>query len=110
MSAKSSRKRSPAPSQKQKLFRIDANLAAIFEAWCQTRGIKQEQAAEAALFQLIATPAQQREDLFVALAKMKAKMASEPATASDVGAAVAAALARPKAKAPAKRRQGRQSA
>ncbi|KKN00523.1 hypothetical protein LCGC14_1137020, partial [marine sediment metagenome] len=48
MSAKSSRKRSPAPSQKQKLFRIDANLAAIFEAWCQTRGIKQEQAAEAA--------------------------------------------------------------
>jgi len=96
---------------KQKIFRIDATLAAAFEAWCGTRAMKQEQAAEAALFHLIAMAPQEREDLFLALAREKAKWASEPASAGGAAAAVAAAL-RParKAKARPKQRRGRQSA
>lgn len=96
---------------KKKLFRIDATLAAAFEAWCDTRAMKQEQAAQAALFHLLSMPAQQREDLFIKLADWLANQAGEPASGRDAGAAVAAALQhRRKAKARPKRRPGRRLA
>ena len=98
-------------AQKQKLFRIDANLAAAFEGWCKTRAIKQEQAAEAALFQLIAMAPQEREDLFVSLAELKAAMEGEPSGGRDVGAMVTTALNRRRGvEGRAKRRQGRRLA
>lgn len=96
---------------KKKLFRINATLSAAFEAWCRTRGMKQEQAAEAALFHLLGMSAQDREDLFVRLHQWRLNQAGEPATGRDAGAAVAAALQRRrKAKARPKRRPGRRSA
>ena len=96
---------------KKKLFRIDATLAAAFEAWCQTRAMKQEQAAEAALFHLLGMTPQAREELFVELDRWLASQASEPASGRDVGAAVAAALQRRgKARARSKSRPGRRSA
>ena len=97
-------------AQKQKLFRIDANLAAAFEAWCKTRALKQEMAAEAALFQLLAMPPQEREDLFVSLAALKAAMERAPSSGRDVGKLVAEALDRRSKAARARRRPGRQSA
>ena len=98
-------------TQKQKLFRIDVNLAAAFEGWCKTRAIKQEQAAEAALFQLIAMTPEKREDLFVSLAELKAAMEGEPSGGRDVGAMVKAALDRRReAEGRAKQRQGRRLA
>jgi len=81
-------------AQKQKLFRIDATLAGAFEAFCRTRGIKQEHAAEAALFALIAMSPDQRERLFVALGEWKAEKEAQPSGPEDVAKAVAAALRR----------------
>ena len=96
---------------RKKIFRIDETLSTVFEAWCQTHGLKQQHAAEAALLQLIALSPDERQDLFITLGEWKASRESEPATQGDVGAAVAAALERRrKARAPAKRRRGRQSA
>jgi len=97
-------------AQKQKLFRIDANLAAAFEAWCKTRALKQELAAEAALFQLISMPPEQREELFVSLAELKAAVESAPSGGKDVGALVAEALNRRSQAARERRPQGRESA
>ncbi|HUU21165.1 MAG TPA: hypothetical protein VM389_01390 [Phycisphaerae bacterium] len=97
-------------AQKQKLFRIDANLASVFESWCKTRALKQEMAAEAALFQLIAMPPEEREELFVSLAELKTTLESAPSGGKDVGKLVAEALNRRSEATRAKRRQGRQSA
>jgi len=94
---------------KKKIFRIDATLAAAFEAFCATRAIKQEQAAEASLFALLGMSPDQREAMFLDLETWKAKQADEPA--SGAGRDVARALKRRRAsKAPAKRRPGRRSA
>ena len=96
---------------KQKIFRIDATLAAGFEAWCQTRGLKQEQAAEAALFHFIEKmPPQEREDLFVSLAEWKAAVGSAPAAGAPASAVDAALRRRDKAKAPPKRQRGQRLA
>ncbi|OPX23061.1 MAG: hypothetical protein B1H04_04175 [Planctomycetales bacterium 4484_123] len=81
-------------AQKQKLFRIDVTLAGAFEAFCRTRGIKQEHAAEAALFALIAMSPDERERLFVALGEWKANKEAQGGEPQDVAAAVAAALRR----------------
>jgi len=58
-------------AMKQKLFRIEATLAAAFEAWCNLRGMKQEHAAEAALFFLLQMPPEEREDLLLSLSKLQ---------------------------------------
>jgi len=99
------------PTLKQKAFRIDAALAAGFEAWCEQKGYVQERVAEALLLWVIATSPQQRDELMQGLADWKASKADEPAMAGGSGAGVAAAVRRArKSSSRPKQRRGRQSA